>query len=141
EIAPQVEESGIDEIYIDLTDVGLPPAVSARTETPAAASERARHVARAIKDAVRAATRLTCSIGVTPNKLLSKIASELDKPDGLTVLDHADLPARVWPLPVRKINGVGPKSSIKLEDIGIRTIGELAHSSVDMLVQHFGQHY
>src|SRR5947209_7683748 len=61
EIAPQVEESGIDEIYIDLTDVGLPPAVSARIETPAAASERARRVARAIKDAVRAATRLSCS--------------------------------------------------------------------------------
>jgi DNA polymerase-4 len=125
EIAPHIEDRGIDEIYIDLTHVP--------GETVA--------LARRIKDSVHRATGLRCSIGVTPNKLLSKIASELDKPDGLTLLTFADLPVRVWPLPVRKINGIGPKSSIKLEDIGIRTIGELAHSSVDMLVQHFGQHY
>ena len=138
EIAPQVEESGIDEIYIDLTDVGLPPAVSARTETPAAASERARHVARAIKDAVRAATRLSCSIGVTPNKLLSKIASELDKPDGLTVLTAADVPARIWPLPARKINGVGPKTAARLEALGIATIGDLARADPAWLIDEFG---
>ena len=138
EIAPQVEESGIDEIYIDLTDVGLPPAVSARTETPAAASERARRVARGIKDAVRAATRLSCSIGVTPNKLLSKIASELDKPDGLTVLTAADVPARIWPLPARKINGVGPKTAARLEALGIATIGDLARADPAWLIDEFG---
>jgi DNA polymerase-4 len=137
-IAPQVEESGIDEIYIDLTEVGLPPAASARTETPAAANERGRRVARAIKDAVRAATGLSCSIGVTPNKLLSKIASELDKPDGLTVLTEADVPARIWPLPARKINGVGPKTAARLEALGVATIGELAHADPAWLIGEFG---
>jgi DNA polymerase-4 len=137
-IAPQVEESGIDEIYIDLTEVGLPPAASARTETPGAANERGRRVARAIKDAVRAATGLSCSIGVTPNKLLSKIASELDKPDGLTVLNEADVPARIWSLPARKINGVGPKTAARLEALGVATIGELAHADPAWLIGEFG---
>ncbi|MBP8296755.1 MAG: DNA polymerase IV, partial [Burkholderiales bacterium] len=76
-IAPLVEDRGIDEIYVDLTDVVGPVA------EPWA---RARDVAAEIKRAVRAATGLNCSIGVSPNKLLSKIASDLDKPDGLTIL-------------------------------------------------------
>ncbi|HUL12436.1 MAG TPA: DNA polymerase IV [Methylococcaceae bacterium] len=125
EIAPCIENRGIDEIYIDVTDVP--------GETVS--------LAQRIKDNVRLATGLSCSIGVTPNKLLAKIASELDKPDGLTVLTYADLPTRVWPLSVNKINGVGPKASIKLEAIGIRTIGELAQAPVDLLIQRFGQHY
>ena len=125
EIAPCIENRGIDEIYIDLTEVP--------GETVS--------LARRIKEAVREATGLSCSIGITPNKLLAKIASELDKPDGLTVLTHADLPTRVWPLPASKINGVGPKATLKLESLGIRTIGELARTSLDLLVQHFGIHY
>ena len=134
-IAPQVEESGIDEIYIDLTEVDLPPDVA---EAADAKNERGRRVARAIKDAVRAATGLSCSIGVTPNKLLSKIASELDKPDGLTVLTEADVPARIWPLPARKINGVGPKTAARLEALGVATIGELAHADRAWLIGEFG---
>ena len=134
-IAPLVEESGIDEIYIDLTEVGGSPGASATAD---AASERARRVGRAIKDAVRAATGLSCSIGVTPNKLLSKIASELDKPDGLTVLTAADVPARIWPLPARKINGVGPKTAARLEALGVATIGELAHADPAWLISEFG---
>jgi DNA polymerase IV len=137
-IAPQVEESGIDEIYVDLTEVDLPPGASARTEAPAVASERAGRVARAIKDAVRAATGLSCSIGVTPNKLLSKIASELDKPDGLTILTAADVPARIWPLPARKINGVGPKTAARLEALGVVSIGDLARAEPAWLVEQFG---
>jgi DNA polymerase-4 len=125
EIAPHIEDRGIDEIYIDLTVVPGETVL----------------LAQRIKDNVRRATGLSCSIGITPNKLLAKIASELDKPDGLTVLSYADLPTRVWPLPVRKINGVGPKASVKLEAIRIRTIGELARAPVDLLVQHFGKHY
>ena len=125
EIAPCIENRGIDEIYIDVTDVP--------GETVS--------LAQRIKDNVRLTTGLSCSIGVTPNKLLAKIASELDKPNGLTVLTYADLPTRVWPLSVNKINGVGPKASIKLEAIGIRTIGELAQAPVDLLIQRFGQHY
>jgi len=135
-IAPQIEDRGIDEIYIDLTDVSIEGATSdADTDDP---WERVRVVAEAIKEAVRAATGLSCSIGITPNKLLSKIASELDKPDGLTILTEGDIPARVWPLPARKINGIGPKTSAKLETLGIRTIGELAQADRTWLVERFG---
>jgi DNA polymerase-4 len=136
-IAPQIEDRGIDEIYIDLTDVagtGETP-MQARADDP---WDRARSVAQSIKAAVRAATGLSCSIGITPNKLLSKIASELDKPDGLTILTAPDLATRVWPLPARKINGIGPKTSTRLETLGIRTIGELALADRAWLVEHFG---
>ena len=125
EIAPCIEDRGIDEIYIDLTDVPGETVL----------------LGQRIKDNVLRATGLSCSIGITPNKLLAKIASELDKPDGLTVLTQADLPTRVWPLPARKINGVGPKSSLKLETIGIKTIGDLARAPIELLLQHFGKHY
>ena len=77
-----------------------------------------RAIAQEIRNNVRRATGLTCSIGVTPNKLLSKIASELDKPDGLTLLTHDDLATRIWPLPVRRINGIGPKAGAKLAGAG-----------------------
>ena len=125
EIAPQIEDRGIDEIYIDLTDV----------------SGETVELAQRIKDNVRRVTGLSCSIGITPNKLLSKIASELQKPDGLTVLSHADLGARIWPLPARTINGIGPRASAKLEALGIRTVGELAAASSPMLIETFGSRY
>ena len=136
-IAPQVEESGIDEIYIDLTDVELEQGTG--EDTACGACERARRVAQAIKDAVREATGLSCSIGVTPNKLLSKIASELDKPNGLTVLTLDDLPARIWPLPARKIHGVGPKTAARLDAVGISTIGDLARADPEWLIERFGK--
>jgi len=123
EIAPLIEDRGIDEIYIDLS------------ELPGESTD----LARRIKDNVRRATGLTCSIGITPNKLLSKIASELEKPDGITVLHATDVPARIWPLAVRKINGVGPRSGTRLEELGIETIGALAHTSLDRLREHFGE--
>jgi DNA polymerase-4 len=82
-----------------------------------------------------------CSVGVTPNKLLSKIASELQKPDGLTVLSHADLPTRIWPLPARIINGIGPRASAKLEALGIHTVGDLAAASLVTLIETFGSRY
>ena len=124
-IASHIEDRGIDEIYIDLTDVPgdtIP-------------------LAQKIKDSVRQATGLSCSVGITPNKLLSKIASDLEKPNGLTLLNLADVRTRIWPLPCRKINGIGPRSSATLEELGIRSIGELAHAPVEMLVEQFGNHY
>ena len=133
-IAPHVEDRGIDEIYIDLS--ALVTAGDA-----AAAWREAREIAASIQRAVRDATQLSCSIGVTPNKLLSKIASDLEKPGGLTILTADDLAARIWPLPVRKVNGIGPKATLKLETLGIRTIGELAHADREMLVRHFGRSY
>src|SRR5436309_4036992 len=128
-IAPLVEDRGIDEIYLDLTDL------------PGAQHDGGRTVAQALKRAVRDATGLGCSIGVTPNKLLSKICSDLDKPDGLTVLGHADIPARIWPLPAKKINGIGPKATEKLAGFGIHTIGELAAADPAFLVREFGKSY
>lgn len=135
ELAPVIEDRGIDEIYIDLTD--LPGAQDAVGHDPFGG---VRALARELKNNVLRATGLSCSIGVTPNKLLSKIASDLDKPDGLTVLTLADLPGRIWPLPVRRINGIGPKAGAKLSALGIEHIGQLAACDPAWLAQHFGEH-
>ncbi|HEX6735690.1 MAG TPA: DNA polymerase IV [Azonexus sp.] len=122
-IAPHIEDRGIDEIYIDLTE--LP--------------QDSLTLARQIKQAVFAATGLTCSIGISPNKLLSKIASDLDKPDGITLLGPDDVPTRIWPLPARRINGIGPKAGEKLGQLRIATIGQLAAAPPELLIRHFGQ--
>jgi DNA polymerase-4 len=136
EVAPCIEDRGIDEIYIDLTDsAGAQDAVG---------HDRfggVRALALEIKNNVRRATGLTCSIGLTPNKLLSKIASDLDKPDGLTLLTHDDVPGQIWPLPVRRINGIGPKAALKLAGLGITRIGDLAAHELPFLVAHFGKSY
>lgn len=124
-IAPQIEDRGIDEIYLDLTD--LP--------------EDSLTLAQRLKAAVRAATGLTCSIGITPNKLLSKIASDLDKPNGITILTMDDVPTRIWPLPVRKVNGIGPKATARLAELGITTLGELAAAAPEVLQEYFGLSY
>jgi len=137
-VAPKVQDRGIDEIYIDLTGVMLAEHDPAIDDDP---WWRARDVARALKDAVRDATGLSCSIAVAPNKLLAKIASDLDKPDGLTIVREADVPLRIWPLPVRRINGIGPKAAAKLQAMGLATIGELAHADPARLGLQFGAHY
>lgn len=124
-IAPVIEDRGIDEIYIDLTEI----------------DEESRALAMRIKQAVHEATGLTCSIGIAPNKLLAKICSELDKPDGITLLQLSDLEQRIWPMAVRKINGIGPKAGAKLETLGIHCIGELAAADAGWLVQQFGRSY
>ena len=129
-IAPQIEDRGIDEIYVELTDV-VDPALDPW--------DGARELGASIKRAVKEATGLNCSIGVTPNKLLSKIASDLDKPDGLTIITHDDVPTRIWPLPPRKINGIGPKASARLTGLGIATIGTLAEAEPEYLVAQFGK--
>jgi DNA polymerase-4 len=139
-IAPEIENRGIDEIYIDLTDV-KPPSTFARDGEGDDWKVRARALAQSIKAAVRSATGLSSSIGLAPNKLLAKIASDLDKPDGITIVTAADVAPRIWPLPARRINGIGPKASARLEGLGIRTIGELAHADPQWLVQNFGHHY
>ena len=144
EIAPLVEDRGIDEIYIDLTEVVAERLRASGDETGEREAETwwcAREVAREIKRAVREATGLSCSVGLAPNKLLAKIASELDKPDGLTVITAADVAGRIWPLPVRRINGIGPKAAAKLARLGIAAIGELAAADVAWLVRQFGPSY
>ncbi len=128
-IAPLVEDRGIDEIYIDLSDL------------PGAQTDAGAGVALQLKDAVHAATGLSCSIAVAPNKLLAKIGSDLDKPNGLTLLTEADIPTRIWPMPARKVNGIGPKATEKLAALGLHTIGDLASAEPAWLVAQFGKSY
>ena len=129
EIAPVMEDRGIDEVYIDFTDV------------PGGQREGGRVLARLIQKGIFQATGLTCSVGVAPNKLLAKMASEFNKPNGISIVLEGDLQTQIWPLPCRKINGVGPKADAKLQARGIRTIGELAARERHWLIEHFGKSY
>jgi DNA polymerase-4 len=129
QFAPQIEDRGIDEVFIDFTDA------------PGGQEQGGRALAARIQAAIAAATGLSCSIGVAPNKLLAKLASELHKPNGITILYESDLGAKIWPLPARRINGIGPKSGARLEQLGIRTIGELAAAERGWLAQHFGPNH
>lgn len=124
-ICDSIQDVGIDELYADIT---LLP-------------EDSKTVAQRIKDAIYASTGLTCSIGITPNKLLAKISSDLNKPNGVTILTMEDVPSVIWPLSVNKINGIGPKASAKLTSLGITTIGQLAESDPSMLQENFGRNY
>ena len=135
EIAPEIEDRGIDEIYIDLSEVaGIRDAVG---HDPMGG---VRAIAQEIKNNVQRATGLTCSIGLAGNKLMAKIASDLNKPDGLTLLMAEDVPRRLWPLPVRRIHGVGPKSAERLVGLGIESIGDLASRELAWLAEHVGPH-
>ncbi|RZK98893.1 MAG: DNA polymerase IV, partial [Rubrivivax sp.] len=136
EIVPVIEDRGVDEIYLDLN--GLPGVNEPLGDDPHGG---VRALAQRIKDRVREATGLSCSMGVTPNKLLSKLCSDLEKPDGLTVLTEDDIAARIWPLPAKRINGIGPKSTARLEALGIHTIGDLAAAQADWLIDQFGANY
>ena len=127
DIAPLMEDRGVDEVYIDFTDV------------PGGQREGGRVLARLIQKTIFEQTGLTCSVGVAPNKLLAKMASEFNKPKGIAVIYAEDLQSRVWPLACRKINGLGPKADEKLRALGVQTIGELAQQELDWLITHFGQ--
>jgi len=129
EIAPVIEDRGVDEVYIDFTDV------------PGGQRDGGRVLARLIQRAIFERTGLTCSIGVAPNKLIAKMASEFHKPNGITVLYEDDLQTRIWPLPVRKINGIGPKSEVKLHKLHLHTIGDIARAEREWLVDNFGKAY
>jgi DNA polymerase IV len=129
ELAPLMEDRGVDEVYIDFTDV------------PGGQRDGGRALARLMQKTIFEATGLTCSIGVAPNKLLAKMASEFNKPNGISVLFEDDLQGKIWPLNVRKINGIGPKAEAKLTARGISTIGELAAQPAHELTAHFGKSY
>jgi DNA polymerase-4 len=126
EIAPLMEDRGVDEVYIDFTDV------------PGGQREGGRVLARLIQKSIFEATGLTCSVGVAPNKLLAKMASEFNKPKGIAIVHEDDLETLIWPLACRKINGIGPKADEKLKGFGIATIGELAQRDLPWLMQAFG---
>ena len=127
DIAPVMEDRGVDEVYIDFTDV------------PGGQREGGRVLAWLIQKSIFEATGLTCSVGVAPNKLIAKMASEFNKPNGISIVHEGDLQTLIWPLACRKINGVGPKADAKLQAHGISTIGELAARPRDWLIAHFGR--
>ncbi len=129
DIAPVMENRGIDEVYIDFTEV------------PGGQEDGGRVLAQRLQAAILQETGLTCSVGVAPNKLLAKMASEFNKPNGISIVYPEDLQTMIWPLECRKINGIGPKSHAKLAKLGIHTIGELAACELAWLVQHFGANY
>lgn len=125
ESSPIMEDVGIDEAFLDISGI----------------EKSAQDIAEEIKQRILERTGLTCSIGIAPNKLLAKIASDMQKPGGLTVLTMEDVKERIWPLPVRKLWGVGPKTEAYLTQNGVATIGDLASLSLESLVETFGNSY
>ncbi len=129
EHAELMENRGVDEVYIDFTNV------------QGGQEDGGRKLAETIQSAIFAATGLTCSVGVAPNKLLAKMASEFNKPNGISIVHEGDLETLIWPLPCRKINGIGPRTDAKLNAFGIETIRDLAQRDLRWLRENFGESY
>jgi DNA polymerase-4 len=125
EFSPNIEDVGIDEAFLDISSVDRP----------------SEEIAKEIKKRIKDETDLTCSIGIAANKLLAKMASDMQKPDGLTIIMEDDIQTRIWPLSVRKLWGVGPKTEAYLKEMGVQTVGDLASLSPERLVGEFGQSY
>jgi DNA polymerase-4 len=125
DMSPLMEDVGIDEAFLDISDSRQPTI----------------EIIREIKKKIAEETGLTCSIGIGPNKLLAKIASDMEKPDGYTLIRPEDIENVLWPLPARKLWGIGPKTEASLNTMGIQRIGQLAALSLDALVAAFGKSY
>lgn len=122
----KLEPMSLDEAFLDLSD-------------KAADFDEATQIARKIKEDVKAREGLTCSIGVAPNKAIAKIASDYQKPDGLTTVTPDQAQAFLRPLPVSRISGVGKRTTEILEKVGIKTIGDLASYPAGRIVELFGK--
>ncbi len=125
--AGKFEQVSIDEAFIDVT---------AKVGSDKSEIEK---LAATIKSEILEKEKLSCSIGVASNKLVAKIASDYKKPDGLTLIDAGDESAFLSPLPVRKLIGVGEKTELALQELGISTIGELASAPKDFMFDEFGK--
>ena len=123
--ADRFEQGGIDEAYLDISN---------RVKD----FDEAREFAKKLMEEILDKENLTCSIGVAPNKMLAKIASDYKKPYGLTVIREEDAKEFLFPLKVRKIPGVGPKTERRLKELKIETIGDLAAINPEMLTRLFG---
>lgn len=127
EYSPLVEKASIDEAYIDVTHLYQ--------------EIHPLHLAQQIQDRIFSELKIGCSIGVAPNKFLAKMASDMKKPNGITVLRKRELPQILWSLPIEEMFGIGKASSPKLRQLGIHTIGDLVHfKEVDKIEQLFGRH-
>jgi DNA polymerase-4 len=124
-ITAVMENAGIDEVFLDVSEL----------------TETSESIVARIKTGIKEKTGLTCSIGIAPNKLLAKIASDMHKPDGLTIINESDIESKLWPLPIRKLYGIGPKTEAHLKKIGIETIGQLASLPLEKLIENFGNSY
>lgn len=119
------EQVSVDEAFLDLG--------------PAGSFGAARTLAEELKQEIRTRCGITCSLGLAPTKLVAKIASDFKKPDGLTVVEPADVAEFLAPLPVRRIPGIGSKTEKELHALGIQTIGDLAAYDIQGLLGHFGR--
>lgn len=124
--SPLVEKNSIDEAWLDMTG----------TERILGAPEAA---AQMIMDDLKEHLSLWCSIGISENKFLSKMASDMKKPLGITTLWHKEIPQKLWPLPVNRMWGIGEKTSDKLRKLHILTIGDLAKADSHELTQRLGE--
>jgi len=122
--ADKFEQMGFDEAFLDISSRG--------------SFEGAKKLALEIKKEIHENEGLTCSIGVGPNKLVAKIASEFQKPNGLTVVADEDVKNFLWPLPIGMLWGVGKKTERKLHEMKIKTIGDLASYDPSQLMERFG---
>ena len=122
---PLVEVASIDEAYLDVTQSQL-------------LFKSALHIAQSVKERIREKERLTCSIGVAPNKLLAKLGSRLQKPDGLVIIEKEKVEEILKDLPVSSLHGIGPKLEEALKSIGISTCGQLGKVHVSFLKKRFG---
>jgi DNA polymerase-4 len=127
EVTPLVQGLSLDEAFLDVT------ASQQLLGSPV-------EIARSIKQRIAARTGLTASVGVAPNKLVAKIASDLDKPDGLTVVDATQLQAVLDPLSVRRLPGLGRKAGARVEEAGIHTLGQLRSAPDALLWPLFGRY-
>jgi len=125
--AAKFEQVSIDEAYLDIS-------------TRIHGWDDARAYAQAIKNEILEREGLTCSVGVAPNKIIAKIASDFVKPDGLTVVEEEHARSFLASLPVKKIPGVGPKTTTLLKEKGIETIQQLVRCDVQELVTQFGKY-
>ncbi|MEN2766053.1 DNA polymerase IV [Ornithinibacillus xuwenensis] len=123
-ITPFVEPVSIDEGYMDVSDVS-------NDQHPVRLAEK-------IQQQIKKELDLPCSIGIAPNKFLAKMASDMQKPMGITILRKRDIPEKLWPLPVREMYGIGSKTAEKLQGLSINTIGELALADEYQLKQLLG---
>ena len=124
EFTPLVQGLSLDEAFLDVTASREPVAL----------------IAARIKQRIRDRTGLTASVGAATNKLVAKIASDLHKPDGLTIVTAQNLRATLDPLPVRRLPGLGGKTGLRLEAVGVRTLGELRLAPDPQLWPIFGRH-
>lgn len=120
-----LEQESVDEAFCDITG-------------EVHDFDEAKAVAARIKEEVRQKVGLTCSVGIGPNKLVSKIASDFKKPDGLTVVEPAKVQWFLDALAVTDLIGVGKKTGERLNELGIKTIGQLRTLSADELIREFG---